>query len=248
MGAAAAEPSGASVGPISSLRTYVLPGLRRDGVPLADHTTNARYSFNEHGGFVYRCEVKDIVRTVYFDVLADPSAALYAQLEQLEGFQGIADMIADLKQRMLGHTCEAPAPIQSREVAQCIQRHTQRSAEAANRMLGEYIHAIANLQAEECSVCCEPYGPSRKRRVFGVCKHAVCAECEPRLSPRGRCPLCNMHRGLASGEEGWLQLLDDQTQLVAHLTRHTVNLVDLWWTPPSVPQVISGYHLELQPR
>jgi len=230
MGAAAAKQNGASIGPTSSLRTFMMPGLRRDGVPLADHTTNAAYSFNVHGGFVYRCDVKGVARTVYFDVLADPSAALYAQLEQLEGFQGIADMIADLKQRMLGHTCESPAPIQSREVAQCIQRHTQRSVEAANSMLGEYIHAIANLQAKDCSVCCEPYGLSRKRRVFRVCKHAVCAECEPRLPKRGQCPLCNMTRGLAAGEEEWLQLLDDQEQLVAHLQRHTVNLADLWWT------------------
>jgi len=203
------------------------PQLHREEVRLADPSSGAPYVLHEHGCFMYRCLDGGARRTIYFDVLPDPSAALYAHLEQLEGFRGIAQLVAGLKRRLLGLRDGAvPLPVSSRSLALCISEASGKSLHAVHRMLADYIRAIANMQAEKCPVCMEPYGLDRPRMSFRVCKHTACAACGSKLT---RCPLCNVQRPPPKLAEAWQQLIDKPDELVDCLIAHDINIADLWW-------------------
>jgi len=178
----------------------------------------------KHGLFAYKVAAGGKEQTIYFDVLPDPSAALFAQLEQLEGFKGLGDLISSMKNRLLGlgdGAAQYSEVVDSQTVASCIEQATGRSAQAVSKMLAEYIRAIADLQNEFCPICSEPYGQTRPRASFRVCKHTTCSECEPKLQ---RCPLCNVKHPLPKLAEDWLQMLDNPEELAELLRRGTSTL------------------------
>merc|ERR1712224_741841 len=123
----------------------LLPGLQRHGVRLADPSGGAPYEMGKHGLFAYKVAAGGKEHTIYFDVLPDPSAALFEEMEQLEGFKGLGDLISSMKNRLLGHgdnVSQYSEVVDSQTVASCIEQATGRSAQAVSKMLAEYIRAI----------------------------------------------------------------------------------------------------------
>lgn len=197
-------------------------------MPLADHSSCGPYVMGAHGCFAYKLADGQKVNAIYFDVLPDPAAALYASLEQLEGFRGLSQLISMMKQRLLGESqaSQFSDVVSSRNLATCIEQTSGKSAKAVSHMLAEYVRAVADLQMESCSVCAEAYGAGRPRLCFRVCKHTACEDCAQRLE---RCPLCNVQHPPPKLADGWLTLLDKPEELANAFLSRDINIAELWW-------------------